>query len=410
MAEGPLPDRLAGPDLAALWRRCFRAMARPGDWRDTTIRLPVEDDGQRHALAGLLGRPVRRGTASVGIPLAELDERLRGAGDGWDLVAVVETVGGPLPDRAGDARTRRADIDATCTQARDEAGQAWWVQPWLDELAAGMLARLHTRGELALVPLAANVLARLPADGLPLPALASSATGDTKALGGTTLEGLVLRGLALRIGEPRPETAAGRRALWEAAGVVPDDLASQVLVLGLPVLADGPLGRWLADAAEQGWPFRVTLHQLMQGPLSVDRPTPVHVCENPAVLRSAAERLGPGTAPLVCTEGRPSVACSRLLTALADTGCELRVHADFDWAGVRIAGALLTTPGARPWRMGAADYRAALTAGSGQRTALTGTAAPSPWDPGLAETMTATGLVVYEEDVLDDLLVDLAGG
>ena len=92
------------------------------------------------------------------------------------------------------------------------------------------------------------VLARLPVDALPAPVLAAEVTGDPKALSGTTLEGLVLRALAARHEEGRPTTAADRRALWEVAGVVVDDLASQVLVLGLPVADEGPLGRWLHEA------------------------------------------------------------------------------------------------------------------------------------------------------------------
>lgn len=410
MGDRSLPDRLADAGLAELWRRCHRAMARPGDWETTTIRLPVDDDAQRRALAGLLGRPVRRGTATVGIRLADLDARLRAAGDGWDLIRVVEAVNGPLPDRAAEARERADAIEAARERARAEAAGDW-VEPWLEDLSRGMLARLHTRGELALVPQAARVLARLPAGGTSLQALASSLTGDPKALSATTLEGLVLRGLAAWLDEERPTTAGERRMLWEAVGVVTDDLASQVLVLGLRTAGDDPLNRWLAEAADLGWPLRVTLHQLTRSHVTLSPPETVHVCENPTVLRTAAERLGPASAALVCTEGRPSVACVRLLETLSAAGCELRVHADLDWAGLRIAGALLALPGARPWRMGAADYRVAVDALDGRATAgarLTGTSTSTPWDPALERELVATGRVVYEEDVLETLLADLA--
>jgi uncharacterized protein (TIGR02679 family) len=253
------------------------------------------------------------------------------------------------------------------------------------------------------------MLARLPADDLPLPALAAAVTGDAKALASTPLASLVLRGLAVRAGEPQPRTAGERRALWESAGVVPDDLASQVLVLGLPVAAEGPLGGWLAGASREGLPFRVTLHQLTRSPLAVAAPQLVSVCENPAVLRAAAERHGPAVAPLVCTEGRPSVACLRLLAAMRAGGCTLRHHGDFDWPGLRIAASLLSDQRAAPWRMGAEDYLAAVAAVEGERPALRGAPAASPWDPQLAEAMTQQGIVVHEEDVLDPLLADLRG-
>jgi hypothetical protein len=169
-------------------------------------------------------------------------------------VRVVEATRGPLPDRAGalaGAGRRRRRGDAT---PRGRSSGRTWAEAWLEELGGGMLARLHGRGDLELV-VTRRGPRRLPADGVPLPALAAEVTGDTKALAGTTLEGLVLRGLALRSGEPRPRTAADRRELWESAGVVPDDLASQVLVLNLPVAPDGGLGL-AARGRGPGWPFR----------------------------------------------------------------------------------------------------------------------------------------------------------
>jgi uncharacterized protein (TIGR02679 family) len=416
-AEVPLPERLAGPALTGLWARCWKAMARagPDGWRTVTIRVPLEEAAQRHAVAGLLGRRLPPGTAAASVGLDALDAVVRRPADGWDLVRVVEATGGPLPDRARAARAQDTAIGEARDAARAILAAHGWAEAWLEELGGGMLARLHGRGELELVVTSARILDRLPADGMPLPALATDATGDTKALAGTTLEGLVLRGLALSAGQARPRTAAERRTLWESAGVVPDDLASQVLVLNLPVAPDGGgLGDWLHDAAVRGWPFRATLHLLDRSPLRVRSPRVVSVCENPAVLRAAAERLGSGAAPLVCTEGRPSVACWRLLATLREGGCELRYHGDFDWPGLQIAAAVLAEPGTTPWRMGADDYLAALdeSAAGGsttdpERARLRGTATESPWDPGLATAMRQRGAVVYEEDVIDLLVDDL---
>lgn len=413
-----LPERLGGPSLVALWRRCWKAMARAGPvgWPAATIRVPVAGDEERRALAGLLGRPVRPGTASVAVVLGHLDDVVRRTGDGWDLPGVVEAVAGPLPDRAGDAAARSAAIAAALASVRACGPPAAWFEAWLEELVSdGTLARLHHRGELGLAGTAASILARLPADGVPLPVLAAQATGDTKALSRGTLPSLVLRGLASASGEPRPTGAAERRDRWEAAGVVPDDLCSQVLVLNLPVAAGrvcSPLARWLAEAAVEGLPFRVTLHQLTRSPVAMATPADVYVCENPAVLRAAAERLGARASPLVCTEGRPSVACARLLATITSGGGWLAYHGDFDWPGLRIAASVLDRPKARPWRFGAGDYRSALASSpaTGGRQALSGPPAPSPWDPALAVAMDAAGEVVYEEDVLEVLLADLGGG
>jgi uncharacterized protein (TIGR02679 family) len=412
-----LPDRLAAPELRGLWQRARRAMAAAGDgWPAVRISVPLGDDDQRRAIGGLLARVVRPGTAAIGVALGELDTRVRRPGDGWDLRAVVEAVGGPLPDRRGDTARRAAAVERALAEARAAGPSDPWFGLWLDTVATdGTIARLVGRGDDTALRQAAVILANLPLDGEPLPAVAArlTDTGDTKALSGGPLPGLVLGGVAASLGESRPRTAADRRALWEAVGVVPDDLASQVLVLNMPVRpAVGGVGSglaaWLADAAQAGEPMRITLHQLVRWQIEPVGDSPVFVCENPAVLRSAAARLGPGAAPLICTEGRPSVAAARLLDCLEATGSPLRVRADYDWPGLRIAGTLLVRPHARPWRFSTADYEAAIHARAGRAAApLRGAAAASPWDPRLSTAMVEAGEVVYEEELIDTLVSDL---
>jgi uncharacterized protein (TIGR02679 family) len=153
-------------------------------------------------------------------------------------------------------------------------------------------------------------------------------------------------------------TARERRNLWEAGDVVFDDLASRGLVLNLSAEGTG-LAEWLAGAARHGVPFYVTLHQLMTLPLTI-RDAVVYVCENPAVLRHAAAELGSGSAPLLCTEGRPSTAFHQLADVVVSGGGELRYHGDFDWPGLAIASAVMRRHGARPWRMSADDYMAGV--------------------------------------------------
>lgn len=238
----------------------------------------------------------------------------------------------------------------------------------------------------------------MPAPDEPLPAFAERVLGDTKALAEGSLPGLVLRALRHWHGAEPPVGAEQERALWELAGVVPDDLASQVLVLAVPATG-GVVGDWLTAAAASGVPFRVTLHQLRLAPLRLDCDE-IFVCENPAVLRAAA---GQPSRPLICTEGVPSVAAHVLLRARRP-GTGVRWRNDFDWAGVRLtAAALARYPGAVPWRMATADYVAEATSG----TALTGSPGPTPWDPALATAMRETGRSVMEERLLGGLLRDL---
>ena len=248
---------------------------------------------------------------------------------------------------------------------------------------------------------AAAVLDLLPASDMPLPVLAERATGDTKALSGPPLSGLVLRALALWQGLPAvPGSREGRRPLWEAAGVIVDDLASQVLVLNIAA-SGSPLGRWLTEAASLGMPFRVTLHQLVSMPVALGT-SRLYVCENPAVLRAAATELGARSAPLVCCEGIPSAACHRLLSQAR----QLYWRGDFDWTGLRTTAAAIDRYGAVPWRMSAAEYLAALAGGDSEP--LRGTPAAAPWDERLADEMRGVGRAVMEERLIPDLLSDLA--
>lgn len=284
-----------------------------------------------------------------------------------------------------------------------------WYREWLAQIAAdGSLTRLVNQGEQARLRQAVRVLEYLAARGggpVLLPALAAEVTGDTKALNpGTLTSTLVLRALGIRAGLARPQTAQQRRDLWESFGVVVDDLASRVLVLNLSAQGRG-LGEWLTGAAGLGVPFYVTLHQLMTIPLTVRRAC-VRVCENPAVLRRAAAELGATSAPLLCTEGHPSVAFHQLADVIVDGGGELLYHGDFDWPGVAIAGSVMRRHGARPWRMAAADYTAGVRAGA-EYVQLAGSSQPTPWDTELSEVMAATGRAVYEEAVADPLIADL---
>ena len=393
------------PGWARLLAAARRAWERTGGRLDTRISLTDPNDAERRVVIGLTGRHRSPDTARLTVTLAELDAGLRRA-RGMTLEDVLSGAG-PLRDRPAERAAEAAERAGAAEALRSNIhGDAEWFSAWRAALAAdGTLTRLVRRGEARLAELAVAVLERLPADGLPLPALAEAVSGgDPKALGDGPLAHLVLRALALRAGLDPPANAEQRRALWDGAGVVVDDLASQVLVLNLPAGGEG-LGSWLTDAAARGVPLRVTLHQLTALPIA-RRVEQVFVCENPAVLR-AATRLGAGAAPLICTEGVPSAACWRLLTQLGATAgrLDVRWRNDFDWAGLRITGAATSRVSATPWRMGEDDYRAALTLGDSEP--LRGTPALSPWDSGLATALAAVGRSVMEERLIPQLLDDL---
>jgi len=398
---------LGVPELSWLIDR-VRVRLERGEPVDGTVTLVGATAEQRKAAGRLLGHATGRGT-SLSISLPEVDAALRRAGLASGLRAAIESLTGPVRDRAAERATEIQRFQQALDGARrSRLAAADWHLAWLDEVTRdGTLTRLVRHGQGRLLAQAAAVLERLPAGAdepaVLLPVLAEAVTGDTKALDATPLAGLVLRALALREAVPAPAGREAEAALWTAAGVVTDDVASQVLVLNVRAVGDG-LGAWLTGAAEAGEPFRVTLHQLTAMPvmpLAID----LRVCENPAVLRAAAAQLGADSAPLVCTEGEPSVACYRLLQAAVATGTRIHWHSDFDWPGLRMTAAAIRRLGAAPWLMGADDYRAALAASS---EPLKGPSAESPWDRRLAELMQASGRAVTEERQLTTLLAELA--
>lgn len=419
-AEGRVGDELRGEEWRRLLAAARRRLERTGGVLDGDIALARPSEAERRTVIGVTGRYRPETAQRLTVPLRDLDGYLRDR-YGTGLPAVLGQLHGPLRDRPGERAEERERREQALESARSGrlAGQGWFAS-WLERIASdGTLTRLVRRGDEALLDAAARVLEKLPGDPdrttgqpagvVPLPVLAERATGDTKALvPGSPLEQLVLRALVQRTGGGRavPRERAGRRALWERAGAIADDLASQVLVLNIGAEGDTAVCGWLREAAALGIPFRLTLHQLTTGPV-VPAARTLFVCENPAVLRAAAGELRNTGAALVCTEGVPSAACHTLLGDAVRAGARLVWRADFDWVGLRITADAVARHGARPWRMSAADYTAAL--GEGQSTPLVGSPAASPWDLELARAMEASGSAVMEERLLPALLSDLTG-
>jgi hypothetical protein len=378
-----MPNPYDGPEYRRLLERARRSLERTGGDLSGSVSLGDPGDDERKAIIGITGQYRDARTNRIAVRLADLDQAVRET-TGRGLRELLAEQGGPLRDRPAERSALAMMRDAALREA--EASSLYlscgWYQDWLAEIGRdGSLTKLIRAAEQARFGQAVRVLEYLDRrSGGPvlLPALAADVTGDTKALNyGTLLSTLLLRALAIKTGVGRPGTAGERRDLWEANGVVVDDLASRVLVLNIRAEGHG-LAEWLAGAAGLGVPFYVTAE------------------------------LGAGSAPLVCTEGQPSAAFHQLAGVVVSGGGELRYHGDFDWPGLAIAGSVMDRHGALPWRMGAADYLAGLRTDV-EHVKLTGTPQLAPWDPELSHVMAAAGRVLFEENTAGDLLQDLSG-
>ncbi|MER7927957.1 TIGR02679 family protein [Streptomyces sp. NPDC096057] len=392
---------LGDPGLAWLVERVRRRMERDEPLTGP-LTLTTPTSAERAAAERLLGRAPRAGR-SLTVRLDAVDTVLRRSGISPDgLAGAVTALTGPVA-RLADVREQEAnawqEAYAPLAVLRPELGE------WADQLRKnGLVRRLARTPQAAKVLLteAAAALRTLPADpAVSLPAFAATALGDAHALDdGTPLATIVLSGIRALTGFPDGNGAEWRREAWASAGLLRDALSSTVLTLGL---RGTPTLGWMTDAGE---PAVLTLRQLTHNPPSTT-PRVVYVCENPTVLATAADTHGPTCPPLICLQGQPSAAALTLLRHLHSHGSTLRYHGDFDWGGLRIAGALLRRVPWQPWHYTAADYRTAVAATS-LAPPLTGTPADAAWDPELAVALGELGVRIEEETVLDILLADLA--
>ncbi len=403
---------LGGNELASLRQRLRRHFERavPGA-PPGLLRLGSLGVAEREALALLTGRPPRN-TKSMQIDVALLDSMLRDSGIAGSLREALEHLDGPIVNRASiraQAETSWSAVVAAC----GHPALAGFLQA---SAALGLLKRLARQDPSAgehLLKAAEAVLRRLPAGGLARAQLAAEALGNAHALDtGQATATLVLATWRQNekgpssIGNPAdpPDATPDEttRDIWARAGVLVNELARPALLLNLPVQADGE------PVCTPGEPAYLSLRQLLRTPprWAVNDRT-VFVCENPNLVAIAADRLGVGCAPLVCTDGMPAAAQRTLLIQLAQAGASLRYHGDFDWPGVQIANHVMRTWGAHPWRLGAPDYEAATATAPHTRRDLADVCVVASWDAALAPAMQRIGLAIAEEAVAASLLEDL---
>lgn len=396
---------LGRPELARLWLAARHRLERNG--RAITaapIRLDDLSPAEVDAVCGLLG--VRRpADGRIRVSLAVLDTALLKSALGGGVIATLEVLSGPVVDRRAERAEARGERETLWRTAHGHpAASDATVQRWLEALRRrGRLAKPDLVDPAVLVERTLDLVGWLlvnradsTAAPVPLAVLASDRLGDAHALDADT----ALGALAFDAVCVLSESNDARRA-WATFGVQLDRLSSSALAFMLPGMAESLSG----TAARTGEPLRVTHRMIDRGfGLASEHVGRVWICENPAIVSVAADRLGTRCAPLVCLEGMPGTAAIRLLTALRTAGASLAVHTDFDLGGLAIASHVIARFGATPWRLGTADYLAALTRPS---IALGHTIGETPWDLHLGPTMNERRRAVHEESIVDMLLDDL---
>lgn len=414
-ADGRLQRLLGGEHLAALRRRLRRRFERaPAETPLDRFRIDRLSAEEHAALAALVGRP-QRYAGSLGIDVRAVDLALQQSGIARSLREALERLDGPIADPTGE----RIRLEALWSAVAGGCGDPGLATLLREPAGLGLLKRLARQDPAAAAELcrrADAVLRRLPANGATRSQLAAELLGDAHALDtGQPVATLVLavqrrRAAAGRAEEVPVTGPAGEidsqqmaeriRDIWAAAGVLVNELARPALFLNLPIEGGGEQDR--------GDPAYTSLRSLLRSPPRWDvAGRAVHVCENPNLVAIAADRLGAGCAPLLCTDGMPGAAQRTLLCQLRRAGARLRYHGDFDWPGLRIANHMLQEHDAQPWRLGAADYLAAVQRAPRERPSLPGKPVAASWDAALTAAMERWGVPVAEEALADELLADL---
>lgn len=403
-----LRDYLLAPSLKTMWSTLRERLERNGHAVRGSLAVPLDDDGADR-LSGLLGRPIRTGTARV--LLADLDDALRSGAAGRGLAAVVaDLTAAPLrnlPAERHAARTGRQQLWAHLDQllAEHDLAAEDWVPPWTDWLRrGGLVTRLPTARAAATLTITVQVLAHVLDDAHPqigLAELASEFTGDAHGLDdGVPAAALALRALAFTLDSAPATSAAERRLLWQRVAVSTDEISGTVITWALRPPGRDRWSAMMRERADLGLITHLTVHELRRAS-DLTRPGEIiHACENPQVLQRLA--VAGVKRPVACMSGNPAAAGMALLERTV-----VRYHGDFDWPGTAIARRIFDR-GARPWRFGRGDYVDAVDRLPAEnRLGLSGRVEATPWDVELCAAMTAADVAVHEEAIVDLLLADL---
>lgn len=341
-----------------------RQRAERGQLGATGFLAVALNDDERRDVGLLLGSEWQISARRVSID--NLRKRLTTRG--VHLEDLLVALGGPIDDRvvarAAAVESRRLEEAAAASVLGAAIDRLCGPESGLlERVVADILPSSGTGRRLSRAGALAQVLDGLDhrngPNGVSLAVLAAETFGDAHALDQSTplgraaarLVGALGAGRAgatsSDLGSPDVGTSEGWRLAWWSVGVVCDRVSSTVLVLNLPLVGSPAL---MALSGVMGEPVWLTARILAGGVEAAAALGPVFVCENPSVVETAADRMGAGSRPLLCTFGRPSLAAITVLRALHAAGVEVRVSTDDDRGGELVRAAVRTAcPNALDW-------------------------------------------------------------
>lgn len=328
--------------------------------------LPLSSEGVEGARK--LGCKVSR---SGKLTLEELDRALGETVLQRGLVAVLEEIdGGPIQTRldvnAEIARAYAEYLTALRAMAVTKEGQSR-LDAWIEADSKYLRQEALRYCSVADAVHVVKALDALPGEGEPdmLASFSARLTANAHTFDPDQPAGRLLlralRALYPDLGLSGALSSADREEVLSAAGILIDDVSSDVLLIGFS--ASSPT---LRAAVDEWLPLRLPLYALDRLPdIHPARGTTAYAVENPSVFRILMERaalLPAGSRPaLICTSGHFSLATQRLVACLASQAVKIRYSGDFDLRGVEIALALRDSfpHSVDLWRMTVDDYAGA---------------------------------------------------
>jgi len=398
------------------WSRFIDTLA---DYRErgrplpAAVTLPAPSEDERRHHARLLRLPIPSSAGALRYDLAKIAAALQVAHLPADWAEILAILRGPIAAEQLAAHLARQSWQTFWPQAAVALDRHPFPmnREWFESLRRDGTVKRLSKGDASLaaqwIERGARLLHALPLpEDQPLASVASRYGGNSHALDpASVLSTLVLRGLALRLGQAAPSRSDERREMWAAFRVVCDELSAPALTFNLALGGNALLSRLISLASAETQPVHLTSRMLWAAEWTrITCPPAVFVCENPTIVSLAATQLHQHCPPLVCVDGEPKPAARLLLRRLHAGGSALFYHGDFDWPGLAIAERIFNEFDAQPWCFDAESYHSAAAR---QGRPLTGKPVSTPWSPALAEVMQRTGIAYDEELLADVLLSDL---